>query len=477
MTKVHASRLAPELERQIRSIVGVKNFLIDKIGITDVLNQRSRSRTIIFDDANRSDFSAVVLPETTEQVSEVVSALYDSGVAMVPYGAGTGLMGGVLSLNENVCVSMKKMKKILNVDKVAKTFVAQSGVILGDLEKELNRSRMILGHDPWSRSYATLGGSIASDGIGYLGGRLGSIRNQVLGLEVVLPNGEIIRTKAVAHSSAGIDLKQIFIGSEGTLGLITEATMRAYPYPERTRIIGYRFENFQKGHKAVLALHAKGVCPSSLDLDENRRNITDPRAPGETRLHLVFSGLRGEVDALQKEAQKIISRFAKSRISKTDTDQYWAERHKIADMVLGGRRRRHRTGNGSSFDYLHVSLPANTVSVFRKRCLELAKTHGVEVVSLGLWHGPNMFSSALHADGANSLESRQKLQFLLDHLLKYAQTKGGSMEYCHGVGVKLVHLMGSEHGNSLELMKAIKNTIDPKGLMNPGKVFPRSQPL
>ena len=477
MTKVHASRLAPELERQIRSIVGVKNFLIDKIGITDVLNQRSRSRTIIFDDANRSDFSAVVLPETTEQVSEVVSALYDSGVAMVPYGAGTGLMGGVLSLNENVCVSMKKMKKILNVDKVEKTFVAQSGVILGDLEKELNRSRMILGHDPWSRSYATLGGSIASDGIGYLGGRLGSIRNQVLGLEVVLPNGEIIRTKAVAHSSAGIDLKQIFIGSEGTLGLITEATMRAYPYPERTRIIGYRFENFQKGHKAVLALHAKGVCPSSLDLDENRRNITDPRAPGETRLHLVFSGLRGEVDALQKEAQKIISRFAKSRISKTDTDQYWAERHKIADMVLGGRRRRHRTGNGSSFDYLHVSLPANTVSVFRKRCLELAKTHGVEVVSLGLWHGPNMFSSALHADGANSLESRQKLQFLLDHLLKYAQTKGGSMEYCHGVGVKLVHLMGSEHGNSLELMKAIKNTIDPKGLMNPGKVFPRSQPL
>jgi len=477
VTKVHASRLAPELERQIRSIVGVKNFLIDKNGITDVLNQRSNSRTIIFDDANRSDFSAVVLPETTEQVSDVVSALYDSGVAMVPYGAGTGLMGGVLSLSENVCVSMKKMKKILNVDKVAKTFVAQSGVILGDLEKELNRSRMILGHDPWSRSYATLGGSIASDGIGYLGGRLGSIRNQVLGLEVVLPNGEIIRTKAVAHSSAGIDLKQIFIGSEGTLGLITEATMRAYPYPERTRIIGYCFENFQKGHKAVLALHEKGVCPSSLDLDENRRNITDPRAPGETRLHLVFSGLRGEVDALQKEAQKIISRFAKSRISKTDTDQYWAERHKIADMVLGGRRRRHRTGDRSSFDYLHVSLPANTVSVFRKRCLELAKTYGVEVISLGLWHGPNLFSSALHADGANSLESRQKLQFLLDHLLKYAQTKGGSMEYCHGVGVKLVHLMGSEHGNSLELMKAIKNTIDPKGLMNPGKVFPRSQPL
>ena len=87
-----------------------------------------------------------------------------------------------------------------------------------------------------------------------------------------------------------------------------------------------------------------------------------------------------------------------------------------------------------------------------------------------------MFSSALHADGANYVESRQKLMFILDHLLKYAQTKGGSMEYCHGVGVKLVHLMGSEHGNSLKLMEAIKNTIDPKGLMNPGKVFPRSQP-
>ena len=476
MTKVHSSSLAPQLEKEIRSIVGAKNFFIDKIGITKVLNQRSRSRSIIVDEENRSDFSAVVLPETTAQASGVVRALYDSGVAMVPYGGGTGLMGGALPLSANVCVSMRKMNKILDVDKVAKTFVVQSGVILGDLEKELNRSSLILGHDPWSRSYATIGGSIASDGVGYLGGRLGSIRNQVLGLEVVLPSGEIIRTKAVEHSSAGIDLKQIFIGSEGTLGLITEATMRAYPYPERTKIIGYCFENFQKGHKAVLALHEKGVCPSSLDLDENRRNITDPREPGDTRLHLVFSGLRGEVDALQKEAQRIISRYAKSRISKTDTDQYWAERHKIADMVLGGGSRRHRTGNGSSFDYLHVSLPANAVSIFRKRCLELAKTYGVEVVNLGLWHGPNMFSSALHADGANCVESRQKLMFILDHLLKYAQTKGGSMEYCHGVGVKLVHLMGSEHGNSLKLMEAIKNTIDPKGLMNPGKVFPRSQP-
>jgi len=472
MMNVPSSRLAPEVEKEIRSIVGAKNFLKDRVGITEVLNQRPSSRTVIFNDKNRSDFSAVVLPETTEQVSDVVRTLYGAGVAMVPYGGGTGLMGGVLSMSAKVCISMKKMKAILDVDKVANTFVAQSGVVLGELEKELNRSNLILGHDPWSRSYATLGGSIASDGVGYLGGRLGSIRNQVLGLEVVIPNGEIIRTKAVEHSSAGIDLKQIFIGSEGTLGLITEATMRAYPYPEKTRILGYYFENFQKGHRAVLALHRKGVCPSSLDLDENRRNITDPRESGDTSLHIVFSGLRGEVDALQKEAHVIISRFAKSRISDTDTDQYWAERHKIAEMVLGGRRRHRREGQRSSFDYLHVSLPANTVSAFRKRCLQLAKSQGVEVVNLGLWHGPNMFSSALHADGASSLESRQKLTILLDQLLKYAQDIGGSMEYCHGVGVKLVHLMGSEHGNSLELMKAIKNTIDPKGLMNPGKVFP-----
>ncbi|MCZ6725667.1 MAG: FAD-binding protein, partial [Thaumarchaeota archaeon] len=161
MTKVHSSSLAPELEKEIRSIVGAKNFFIDKIGITKVLNQRSRSRPIIVDEENRSDFSAVVLPETTAQASGVVRALYDSGVAMVPYGGGTGLMGGALPLSANVCVSMRKMNKILDVDKVAKTFVVQSGVILGDLEKELNRSSLILGHDPWSRSYATIGGSIA----------------------------------------------------------------------------------------------------------------------------------------------------------------------------------------------------------------------------------------------------------------------------------------------------------------------------
>ena len=472
MMKMPSSRLTLELEKEIRSIVGAKNFLKDKVGITEALDLRATSRTIFLNDKNQSDFSAVVLPETTAQVSGVVKVLHTAGVAMVPFGGGTGLMGGVMSLSANVCLSMKKMKKILNVDKVAKSIVAQSGAILGDLEKELNSSGMILGHDPWSRSYATLGGSIASDGVGYLGGKLGSIRNQVLGLEVVLPNGEIIRTKAVEHSSAGLDLKHIFIGSEGTLGIITEATMRAYPYPEKTIILGYYFENFQKGHKAVLALHKKGVCPSSLDLDENRRDITDPLEPGDTRLHVVFSGLRGEVDALEKEAQKIIPRFAKSKIRKANTDQYWAERHKIAEMVLGGRRRRHTSRHRSSFDYLHVSLPTNTVSVFRKKCLELARSHGVKVINLGLWHGPNMFSSALQAEGKDSLENRQKMLVLMDQLLKYAQSKGGSMEYCHGVGIKLVHLMVSEHGNSLDLMKAIKNTIDPKGLMNPGKIFP-----
>ncbi len=464
-------RLASDLEKEILSIVGAKNFLRTQVGIKDSLNLRVTSRSFFFDDGNRSDFSAVILPETTGQVSGVVRMLYNAGVAMVPYGAGTGLMGGVISLKASVCLSLKKMNKILNIDKIAKSFVAQSGAILGDLENELNRSRLILGHDPWSRSYATLGGSIASDGVGYLGGKLGSIRNQVLGLEVVLPNGEIIRTRAVEHSSAGLDLKHIFIGSEGTLGIITEATMRAYTYPEKTSILGYSFENFQKGHKAVLALYSKGVCPSSLDLDENRHDITDPSAPGDTRLHIVFSGLRSEVDALKKEAQPIVMRFAKSRISQANTDQYWAERHKIAEMVLGGRRNRHRSGHRSSFDYLHVSLPTAAVSAFRKRCLELARRHGVKVVNLGLWHGPNMFSSALQTDGEDTPENRQKMLVLMDQILRYAQKKGGSMEYCHGVGIKLVHLMGSEHGTSLDLMKAIKNTIDPKGLMNPGKMF------
>jgi len=253
MIKMVKARLASDLEKEILSIVGAKNFLRTQVGIKDALNLRVTSRSFFFDDENRSDFSAVILPETTGQVSGVVRMLYNAGVAMVPYGGGTGLMGGVISLKASVCLSLKKMNKILNIDKIAKSFVAQSGAILGDLENELNRSRLILGHDPWSRSYATLGGSIASDGVGYLGGKLGSIRNQVLGLEVVLPNGEIIRTRAVEHSSAGLDLKHIFIGSEGTLGIITEATMRAYTYPEKTSILGYSFENFQKGHKAVFS--------------------------------------------------------------------------------------------------------------------------------------------------------------------------------------------------------------------------------
>ncbi|MFQ6011088.1 MAG: FAD-binding oxidoreductase, partial [Nitrososphaerales archaeon] len=398
-------------------------------------------------------------------------ALYSDGVAIVPYGGGTGLMGGVLPLGDCVCLSLKRMKRVIKVDKISKSFVSQSGALLGDLEKELNKSSLILGHDPWSRSFATLGGSIAADGMGYLGGKLGSIRNQVLGLEVVLPNGEVISTRAVEHSSAGLDLKHLFIGSEGTLGIITQAVMRAYPYPEKTRVLGYSFESFQKGHQAVLRLYQKGVRPTSLDLDENRRDLADPLGVGHTRLHLVFSGLNREVLALQKEAEQIILPLAKSSLSKAQADEYWTDRHYIAEMVLGGARRRRRSRRSSSFDYLHVSLPAGEVIAFRQECLKIAENHGAKILNLGLWHGPSLFSAAMQVMGDESLENENKMPILMDRLLKEAQHHGGSMEYCHGVGTKLVHLMDSEHGNSLSVMNAIKQTLDPKGLMNPGKMF------
>src|SRR5437660_1983819 len=126
----------------------------------------------------------------------------------------------------------------------------------------------MLGHDPWTRDYATVGGTISTNGMGYYGGNYGSMGDQVLGLRAVLADGSVLETPAVPSSSTGLDLRRLLIGTEGTIGLITEATLRCYPIPELERILAFTFQSFGDAFRAAIKLRAKGVNPASIDLQE-----------------------------------------------------------------------------------------------------------------------------------------------------------------------------------------------------------------
>jgi len=194
-----------------------------------------------------------VLPASTDEVRQIVLLANEKKVPIIPYGGGSGLMGGALSVQAGIVVDLRRMDQILDVDPPARSARVQAGTVLEELEKRLGREGFILGHDPWTLPVATVGGAISTNSMGYRGGLYGSMGDQVLGLEAVLPDGEVLRTRAVPKSSAGIDLKSLLIGGEGCFGIITEATIRIFPAPEERSLHALRFESFEVGSKRSIS--------------------------------------------------------------------------------------------------------------------------------------------------------------------------------------------------------------------------------
>ena len=185
-----------------------------------------------------------VIPISADEVQRVVRLANAEKIPLVPFGGGSGLMGGALSIRSGIVLDLRRMNRIVEIDNEARVAHVQAGVVLEALDQELNRAGFILGHDPWTVPVATVGGAISTNSVGYRAGIYGSMGEQVLGLEAVSPIGEIYRTRAVAKHSAGIDLNSLLVGGEGCFGVITEATIRIFPKPEAQLLSGYRFASF-----------------------------------------------------------------------------------------------------------------------------------------------------------------------------------------------------------------------------------------
>ena len=407
-----------------------------------------------------------VLPGSTDEVRRVVLLANEERVPIIPYGGGSGLMGGALSVQAGIVVDLRRMDQILDVDTQSRSARVQAGTVLEALEKRLNRDNFMLGHDPWTLPVATVGGAISTNSMGYRGGLYGSMGEQVLGLEAVLPDGEVLRTRAVPKSSTGIDLKCLLIGGEGCFGIITEATIRIFPAPEKRVLHALRFESFEVGYNAIQEMFRLRVQPAVLDFGD-----ADVKFQGGAMLYLAFEGIREIVEAEEKRALLVCEKFGAKGLPQEEAERFWSDRHEIARRFMQNRRqRRERSRDGIYRDWIHVALPASTVLPFRAAAMEIAKKHGVQVLESGLWIQPELFSMPLgiHDDGTN--KAQLTLEETVDELLHLVHEMGGSMEYTHGVGVKLAPLMAEEHGYGVEVMRRIKKTLDPKGIMNPGKM-------
>ncbi len=409
----------------------------------------------------------VARPGRTEDVSAVIKLANEFGTPVIPFGAGTGVMGGTVPAMGGIVLDLQRMDQVLAINPVDMTAEVEAGVVLEDLEIALAPHGLMPGHDPYSVPIATVAGTISTNGVGYRAGAHGPMGDQVVALEAVLPDGRIMSTRAVPYQSSGPSLKHLFIGSEGVFGVITKATIRVFRLPEAQVFRGVAFDTFEQGFNAAAELFALGVRPTLIDLTEEAEGIM---------FHLLFEGFKEGVQANEKRAMAVCAQFGGRSLGPEPTTAYWEDRRGSAEnykvSALGKPRsvRWSRWQGRRGFDYLHLGLPISKVLEYRKRCDEIMSQSGVRAIEYAIWSRPELFSMLIVSGPGAAGDSRERLGRTVEQVLQLALDMGGVMEYCHGVGVKLNHLLAREMGVGQDVVRALKQALDPNNLMNPGKL-------
>ncbi|MDP6421218.1 MAG: FAD-binding oxidoreductase [SAR202 cluster bacterium] len=417
--------------------------------------------------------AAVAWPTDSGQVTGLLRYANSNRIPVVPYGAGTGVMGAAVSADGAIVLNLQRMNNILDVSAGDFTARTQPGVILEDAHAAMKSEGLRLGHDPWSRPIATVGGAISTDGVGYTAAAHGPMGDQVLGLEVVLADGETIRTRAVPKSSYGPSLERLFIGSEGTLGVITEATIKAFRRPESRVMRSFVFPEFEAGFEAIVAMQAEGVSPAVMDYGDEPAGGGAP----EATLYVSFEGFAAHVETHVAQAESVCTRHDGRDGEPGEVEQYWRTRHSSAERyreeVLNSPDPAARRLRRSSYrmDYLHMALPISQVLEYRRRCALILEERDIGVREWSVWGRPEFFSMLIVDERGSDAPESRNMEQTIDAVLTLAQDMGGTMEYCHGIGLKLAHLTPAELGSGYKPARDIKAALDPNGILNPGKLL------
>ncbi len=434
-------------------------------------------------DRLRATPSVVVFPESARQISRVLHYAQQQSVPVVPYGGGTGVFGAATPIEGCVVLSLDRLNGILDISPQDFTARLQAGVVLDNAARALHGKNMLLGHDPWSRPIATVGGAISTDGVGYTAARYGSMGEQVLGVEAVLADGEIIRARANAKPTNGLPLQHLLIGMEGTFGVVSEATLRVFPQPQTRLIAGVDFPTFEAGFHAICRLYAEGLRPTMIDYGTDVGIANSPEsdsspADEDATLYITFEGFTEDVRTQWQKTLDIYREYDGIESRREEALAFWQNRHapgeryKRSVLQSANPAEARRDAASARVDYLHVALPTSRVLDYRKRCMGIFANNGVKVREWSIWARPEFLSFLIAQEqDAQTDDYAGDMGQVVDAVLSLAQRMGGSMEYCHGVGLKLAHLAESEHGSGLQMMRRLKRVIDSNNILNPGKLL------
>jgi glycolate oxidase len=416
----------------------------------------------------------VVLPENTRQVSEVLGYCNRQGIKVVPRGAGTSLSGGALPLADGILLGLGKFNRILDIDYDNRCAVVQPGVTNLGITHAVEGEGFYYAPDPSSQIACSIGGNVAENSGGVHCLKYGLTTNNLLGLEMVLVDGTVVRLGGKHLDSEGYDLLGLMTGSEGLLGVITEVTVRILKKPETARALLLGFPSSEAAGDAVAAIIASGIIPGGMEMmDRPAIHAADdfvhagyPRDV-EALLIVELDGPQAEVDHLIAEVSRISDDCGAvtSQVSENEEERirFWAGR-KAAFPAVGR----------ISPDYycMDGTIPRRQLPLVLRRMREMSERHGLAVANVFHAGDGNLHPLILY--DANEPGELERAEEFGAEILKLCVEVGGVLTGEHGVGVEKRDLMGAMFSEEdLKQQQRVKCAFDPASLLNPGKVFPQ----
>jgi glycolate oxidase len=458
--------LEPRLAGELAGIVGSANVLLSDV---DLLAYGFDGTW--YDSTPR----CVVLPGNVAEISEIHRFATRERLALTPRAMGSGLSGGSVPLEGSIVLSTMRLNRILEIDEVNSVAVVQPGVITADLQRAVEARGLFYPPDPSSLKQSAIGGNVAENAGGARCLKYGVTADYVAALEVVLPGGEIVRTGGkMVKNVTGYDLRALFTGSEGTLGTITEVTLRLLPVPKFSRTATATFDRLEDAAAAVIAILGAGIVPTSIELLDRltMQCLEDFRPTGlpvksdALLLFAVDANFENVVDAELARIAAIAhaSGAGATRVAEdaAESARLWEARRAISPALA--RKRPNKLGED-------ISVPRSELVAMVRAVREIAARHDLLIPLFGHAGDGNLHPNIL-CDRRDAAEM-ERVRVAAREIFEAAVALGGTLSGEHGIGVLKKQFMELDLGtDALSLMRRIKDAVDPLGIMNPGKIFP-----
>jgi D-lactate dehydrogenase (cytochrome) len=415
--------------------------------------------------------AAIIWPLTTEEVSKILCWTYENDIPVTPWGAGTSTEGNPVPVRGGLVIDLTRMDKVIEIRPEDLQADVQPGVLRKELNHQTGQFGLFFPPDPGAD--ASIGGMIANNASGVQTIRYGATRDYVMRMTVVLPNGRVIHTGCKApKSSSGYDLTRLFVGSEGTLGIVTEATLRLAGIPAHHLAATVTFENLEDAVQAVAVLMGSGLeaaalellTPGLIRLMNTEKDLQIAETPS------LFCEFHGISQAALQETANLARELCEDcgakgfqfGVKESERSDLWRARHEAWETI-------HRAHPGMETIIVDAAVAISRYPEMILFSQELVDEFKVAGYVFG--HAGDGNLHVVLVGDPNDEAAWSRLETINRRIVRWAVELGGTCTGEHGVGIGKRQFMQLEHGAGLDLMKGIKDLIDPKGLMNPGKIF------